>query len=128
MANEKVTSPLGRRGFLGSVVASSAATETGVPPDLGHAQGIPGSDYMVDVIKSLNIKYLPSNCASSFRALHESLIDYGGNKMPEFLTCLHEESAVGMAHGYFKASGKPLLTLCHGTVGLQHASMGIYND
>ena len=82
---------------------------------------------MVDVIKTLDIKYLPSNPASSFRALHESLIDYGGNKQPEFLTCMHEESAVGMAHGYFKIAGKPLLTLCHGTVGLQHAAMGIYN-
>ena len=47
--------------------------------------------------------------------------------MPEFLTCTHEESAVGMAHGYFKVAGKPLLTLCHGTVGLQHAAMAIYN-
>lgn len=94
-----------------------ALHETGIPPDLGHGQGMPGSDFMVDVIKSLDIKYLPSNCASSFRALHESLIDYGGNTKPEFLTCLHEESAVAMGHGYFKASGKPLLTLCHGTVG-----------
>ncbi len=107
--------------------AQGAAAETGVPADLGHAQGIPGSDFMVDVIKSLDIPFLPSNCASSFRALHESLIDYGGNTKPEFLTCLHEESAVGMAHGYFKIAGKPLLTLVHGTVGLQHASMGIYN-
>ena len=82
---------------------------------------------MVDVIKTLDIKYLPSNCASSFRGIHESLINYGNNKMPEFLTCTHEESAVGMAHGYFKIAGKPLLTLCHGTVGLQHASMAIYN-
>jgi acetolactate synthase-1/2/3 large subunit len=82
---------------------------------------------MVDVIKTLEIKYLPANPASSFRGLHESLIDYGGNKMPEFLTCTHEESAVAMAHGYFKAAGKPLMTLCHGTVGMQHASMAIYN-
>ena len=65
---------------------------------------------MVDVIKSVDIKYLPANCASSYRGIHESLINYGGNKMPEFLTCTHEESAVGMAHGYFKASGKPLMS------------------
>ena len=82
---------------------------------------------MVDVIKTLDIKYLPSNCASSFRGIHESLINYGDNKMPEFLTCTHEESAVGMAHGYFKITGKPLMTLCHGTVGLQHAAMAVYN-
>ena len=82
---------------------------------------------MVDVIKSLDIKYLPANCAPSYRGIHELLINYGGNKSPEFLTCMHEESAIGMAHGYFKATGKPLLSLCHGTVGLRHAAMAIYN-
>src|ERR1017187_9177873 len=104
-----------------------AAAETGTPKDLPRIGGVAGSDFKVDVIKTLDIKYLPSNPASSVRAIHESLIDYGGNKMPEFLTCTHEESAVGMAHGYFKIAGKPLMTLCHGTVGLQHATMGIYN-
>jgi len=108
--------------------AALAVAETAPPQEIKeHEGGRPGSDFMVDVIKTLDIKYLPSNPASSFRALHESLIDYGGNKQPEFLTCMHEESAVGMAHGYFKIAGKPLLTLCHGTVGLQHATMGIYN-
>src|SRR5712671_5475913 len=101
--------------------------ESKTPRELARVPGIPGSDFMVDVIKALDIKYLPANCASSFRAIHESLINYGGNKMPEYLTCMHEESAVGMAHGYFKIAGKPLMTLCHGTVGLQHASMAVYN-
>ena len=105
----------------------AAEAETGTPRELARVKGTPGSDFMVDVIKTLDIKYLPANCASSYRAIHESLINYGGNKMPEFLTCMHEESAVGMAHGYFKVAGKPLMTLCHGTVGLQHASMGVFN-
>lgn len=107
--------------------AKVAVAETGTPPEIKSEGGRAGSDFMVDVIKTLDIKYLPCNPASSFRALHESLIDYGGNKTPEFLTCMHEESAVGMAHGYFKASGKPLMTLVHGTVGLQHATMAMYN-
>ena len=107
--------------------AHAIAAETGTPKEMARVPGKPGSDFMVDVIKTLDIKYMPTNCASSFRALHESLIDYGGNKMPEYLTCTHEESAVGMAHGYFKVAGKPLLTLCHGVVGLQHATMAIYN-
>jgi thiamine pyrophosphate-dependent acetolactate synthase large subunit-like protein len=106
-----------------------AAAETGTPKELAASRigGVPGSDFMVDVIKTLDIKYCPSNCSSSFRAIHESMINYGSNKMPEYLTCTHEESAVGMAHGYFKITGKPLMTLCHGTVGLQHATMAIYN-
>jgi acetolactate synthase-1/2/3 large subunit len=87
----------------------------------------PGSDFMVDVIKTLDLKYVATNPGSSFRSLHESLVNYGGNSKPELLTCLHEESAVGMAHGYAKASGKPMGVMVHGTVGLQHASMAIYN-
>ena len=64
-----------------------AAAETGTPKELApRIGGVPGSDFMVDVIKTLDIKYCPSNCASSFRGMHESLINYGGNKMPEFLT------------------------------------------
>jgi len=87
----------------------------------------PGSDFMVDVLKSLNFEYVCANPGNSFRSLHESLINYGGNRAPEFITCCHEESAVGMGHGYAKIEGKPLLVCVHGTVGLQHASMAIYD-
>jgi thiamine pyrophosphate-dependent acetolactate synthase large subunit-like protein len=82
---------------------------------------------MVDVIRSLDIKYLITNPASSLRGIHESLNNYGKNKDPELLTCMHEESGTAMAHGYFKVAGKPLGLLFHGTVGLQHATMAMYN-
>ena len=82
---------------------------------------------MIDVIKSLGFEYCGANPGSSFRGLHESMINYGGNKSPELLTCCHEESSVAMAHGYFKIEGKPMMVMAHGTVGLQHASMAIYN-
>ncbi len=108
--------------------AMSPAAEVGTPsPAEVLTADRTGSDFMVDVIKSLNIEYICSNPGSSFRGLHESIINYGGNKNPEFITCLHEESAVGMAHGYAKIEGKPLLVFAHGTVGLQHASMAVYN-
>jgi len=87
----------------------------------------PGSDFMVDVIKTLGFEYVAANPGSAFRGIHESLINYGGNKMPELLTCCHEESSIAMAHGYFKIEGKPMMVMAHGTVGLQHASMAIYN-
>jgi acetolactate synthase-1/2/3 large subunit len=87
----------------------------------------PGSDFMVDVIKSLGFEYIAANPGSSFRALHESVVNYGGNKSPELLTCCHEESSVAMADGYAKVEGKPMAVMAHSTVGLQHASMSIYN-
>lgn len=87
----------------------------------------PGSDFMVDVLKALGFEYVFANPGSSFRGLHESVVNYGGNKNPEFITCCHEESSVAMAHGYSKIEGKPGLVFAHGTVGLQHASMAVYN-
>ena len=108
--------------------AVERAAETGTPARVEVLTNErPGSDFMVDVLKSLGIEYICSNPGSSFRALHESVINYGGNRNPEFLTCCHEESAVGMAHGYSKIEGKPLAVFAHGTVGLQHAAMAIYN-
>jgi len=87
----------------------------------------PGSDFMVDVLKSLGFEYCFSNPANTFRSLHESLINYGGNAAPEFITCTHEEIATAMAHGYAKIEGRPALVVLHGTVGTQHASMAVYD-
>jgi len=87
----------------------------------------PGSDFMVDILKSLGFEYVCANPGSSFRALHESILNYGGNKAPELITCCHEEQSVAMADGYAKIEGKPLAVMAHSTVGLQHASMAIYN-
>ncbi len=86
-----------------------------------------GSDFMVDVLKSLGLEYIASNPGSSFRGLQESIVNYGGNTAPEFITCCHEESAAAMAHGYSKIAGKPMGVLVHSDVGLQHASMAIFN-
>ncbi|MGY8962735.1 MAG: thiamine pyrophosphate-binding protein [Rhodospirillales bacterium] len=86
-----------------------------------------GSDFMIDVMKSLDLDYVFSNPGSSFLGLHESITVYGGNRKPEFITCMHEESAAAMANGYYKAALKPAAIMCHGTVGLQHAAMNLYN-
>jgi len=88
----------------------------------------PGSDLMVQTIRDLGIEFVAANPGSSFEGLQESFINYGNppNQMPEFITALHEESAVSMAHGYAKAEGKPMLALLHGTIGIQHGAMAIY--
>lgn len=109
---------------------AQAALRESAPVDLGTAAPSGGravTDYMVDVLRTLGIDYATTNPASSLRGLHESIIDYGGNRMPQLLTVTHEEIGVAMAHGYFKASGKPMATLVHSVVGVQHAAMAVYN-
>jgi acetolactate synthase-1/2/3 large subunit len=98
------------------------------PPVAVRAVTRPGSDLMTQVLRDLGVEYVAANPGSSFEGLQESIINYGTppNKMPEFITALHEESAVTMAHGYGKAEGKPMCALLHGTIGIQHAAMSIY--
>jgi acetolactate synthase I/II/III large subunit len=88
----------------------------------------PGSDLMVQVLRDLGIEYVAANPGSSFEGIQESIINYGAppNVKPEFITALHEESSVTMAHGYGKATGVPMCALLHGTIGIQHAAMSIY--
>jgi benzoylformate decarboxylase/acetolactate synthase-1/2/3 large subunit len=81
---------------------------------------------MVDAIKACGFPYVSLNPGSSFRGLHDSLVNYGGNVMPELITCNHEKLAVGIAHGYTKGTGQPMACILHDIVGLLQGTMGIY--
>ena len=130
MAKSQKTS-VGRRGFLKSAAAGAAALattapiaeaqRTGAPSGQGStpAAGLPAPTQEQLAREAGNVR--PPAAARLF-------INYGNppNKMPEWITALHEESAVTMAHGYAKAEGKPMLAVLHGTIGIQHAAMSIY--
>ncbi|TMI00875.1 MAG: thiamine pyrophosphate-binding protein [Betaproteobacteria bacterium] len=86
-----------------------------------------GSDAIAALLRALDIPYIALNPGASFRGLHDSLVNYLGNERPQLLLCLHEESAVAMAHGYAKASGHMMGVALHSNVGLMHATMAIFN-
>jgi acetolactate synthase-1/2/3 large subunit len=104
-------------------VAAESLPPSGDPVN----QSSSGGDFMTDVINSLGVEYMFINCASSYRGLHEAIVNHADNK-PEIITCVHEDIAVHMAQGYAKIAGKPAAMACHGVVGLQHASMATYNS
>ena len=132
-AQGAAVAPAARAAASAKAFAPSArvmAAETQTPPAApALTTQKTGSDFMVDVIKTLKIDYLTCLPGSTFRALHKSIINNppNPNRTPEFITCLHEEASIAMGQGYAKAAGKPLAVMVHGTVGLQHASMAIYN-
>jgi thiamine pyrophosphate-dependent acetolactate synthase large subunit-like protein len=86
-----------------------------------------GSDVIADTLRDLNIPYIALNPGASYRGLHDSLVNYLGNATPQMLLCLHEESAVAIAHGYAKVTGKAMAAAVHSNVGLMHATMAIFN-
>jgi thiamine pyrophosphate-dependent acetolactate synthase large subunit-like protein len=86
-----------------------------------------GSDAIARLLQALELPYVALNPGASFRGLHDSLVNYVGNQRPQMLLCLHEESAVAIAHGYAKASGRMMGVVLHSNVGLMHGTMGIFN-
>jgi acetolactate synthase-1/2/3 large subunit len=96
-----------------------------VSPHSGSGNPSWGSDVMADALLALGLPYVSLNPGSSFRGLHDSLVNHAGNRM-EMICCPHEKVAVGVAHGYAKASGEPMAVLLHDVVGLLHGAMGIY--
>jgi thiamine pyrophosphate-dependent acetolactate synthase large subunit-like protein len=86
-----------------------------------------GSDALAELLSRLDLRYLALVPGSSYRGLHDSLVNYTGNRDPRMLVCLHEEHAVAIAHGYAKVAGRPMAVALHSNVGLMHATMAIYN-
>ena len=86
-----------------------------------------GSDAIAEQLSRLHLDYISLVPGSSYRGLHDSLVNYNLNTKPEMLITLHEEHAVSIAHGYAKVAEKPMAVGLHANVGLMHATMAIYN-
>jgi thiamine pyrophosphate-dependent acetolactate synthase large subunit-like protein len=83
------------------------------------------SDVIVDLLHAYDLPHAALNPGASYRGLHDSIVNYGANR-PALMLCQHEETAVQIAHGFAKASGKPMVAILHNLVGLLHANMAIY--
>jgi thiamine pyrophosphate-dependent acetolactate synthase large subunit-like protein len=83
------------------------------------------SDVIVDLLHAYDLPHAALNPGASYRGLHDSIVNYGRNR-PTMMLCQHEETAVQIAHGYAKASGRPMVAILHNLVGLLHANMAIY--
>jgi thiamine pyrophosphate-dependent acetolactate synthase large subunit-like protein len=105
--------------------ADIAALDRPVPAGVNAAAF--GSDVVADALRALDIPYIALNPGASYRGLHDSLVNYLGNERPQMLLCLHEESAVAIAHGYAKVTGKAMAAAVHSNVGLMHATMAFFN-
>jgi len=105
--------------------ATIAKLDRPVPAGI-NAPGF-GSDVVADALRALDISYIALNPGASYRGLHDSLVNYLGNERPQLLLCLHEESAVAIAQGYAKVTGRAMAAAVHSNVGLMHATMAVFN-
>ncbi len=86
-----------------------------------------GSDAIAATLRVLDIPYIALNPGASYRGLHDSLVNHLGNRAPQMLLCLHDEHAVHIAQGYWKASERLMAAALHSNVGLLHAAMPVFD-
>src|SRR5690349_17551167 len=98
-----------------------------IPAAVPHAAEHWGSDAIAAMLRALDVPYLALNPGASYRGLHDSIVNYLGNERPQMLLCLHEESAVAIAHGYARAAERMMGVVLHSNVGLMHGTMAIFN-
>src|SRR5258706_13162258 len=120
---------MNKKDLSGAITPETPASSSGKASagNVSPAREIWGSDSIAAMLRALDLPYIALNPGSSFRGLHDSLVNQLGNERPQMLLCLHEESAVAIAHGYAKASGRAMAVALHANVGLMHASMAIFN-
>lgn len=104
---------------------ATAAIERPVPGAPGNA--LFGSDVVAEALQAIDVPYIALNPGASYRGLHDSIVNYLGNKAPQMLLCLHEEHAVAIGQGWAKVKGTPIAVCVHSNVGLMHATMAFFN-
>jgi thiamine pyrophosphate-dependent acetolactate synthase large subunit-like protein len=97
------------------------------PSDIGEPAPVWGSDRVALALREIATEYIALIPGSSFRGLHDSLVNLLGNRAPQLILCLHEEHAVAIAHAYAKIRERPMAVALHSNVGLMHATMAVYN-
>lgn len=97
------------------------------PSNVQSRKVLYGSDAIVEQLSKLGLGYIALVPGSSYRGIHDSLVNYNDNTDPQILVCLHEEHCVAVAHGFAKVTERPMAAAVHANVGLMHATMAIYN-
>lgn len=120
-----MSDPSSRRAAAQRPDATIAALDRPLPSGVNAPQF--GSDVAADALRATGIDFIALNPGASYRGFHDSIVNYLGNKQPQMLLCLHEESAIAIAHGYAKVTGRAMAAAVHSNVGLMHATMAIFN-
>jgi acetolactate synthase-1/2/3 large subunit len=74
------------------------------------------------------VEYVFANAGTDFAPIIEALSrQSGGVKYPRFITVPHENLAMAMAYGYYRATGKIAAVMCHVSVGTANTVCGLMN-
>jgi acetolactate synthase-1/2/3 large subunit len=80
-------------------------------------------------LKTIGVDYIFANSGTDFPAIIEGLAEAAAKSvpLPQALVMPHEGAAMGMAHGYYLATGRSQVVMAHTNVGLANCAIGAIN-
>jgi thiamine pyrophosphate-dependent acetolactate synthase large subunit-like protein len=85
-----------------------------------------GAEAILKVLRAMGVERIFASPGSDWAPLWEALArPHAPGEIPEYVSVRHEETAVAMASGYSKATGKLPAVVLHTTVGTLHAAMAL---
>src|ERR671929_1571077 len=93
---------------------------------LAASEGVSGSEALLRALRAMGVERIFASPGSDWAPLWEALArPWAAGEVPQYVSSRHEETAVGMASGYAKSTGKLPALVLHTTVGALHATMGL---
>jgi acetolactate synthase-1/2/3 large subunit len=87
---------------------------------------ISGAHALLRTLRRMGVEKIFASPGSDWAPLWEALaMPSARGEFPEYLSSRHEETAIAMASGYAKSTGKLPAVVLHTTVGALHATMGM---
>lgn len=84
-----------------------------------------GAEALLRALRLMGVERIYASPGSDWAPVWEALAGAKPGEVPEYVSVRHEETAVAMANGYAKASGKLPAVALHTTVGTLHAAMAL---
>ena len=93
---------------------------------MDSAGTISGAHALLRTLRRMGVEKIFASPGSDWAPLWEALaMPSAREEFPEYLSSRHEETALAMASGYAKTTGKLPAVVLHTTVGALHATMGM---
>jgi acetolactate synthase-1/2/3 large subunit len=87
------------------------------------------ASYWLEAMNEIGVDYLFCNMGTDHAPIIETMAQWRkeGRKYPQVILCPHENTAVHMAIGYYRATGRAQAVLVHVDAGTANAAMGLHN-
>lgn len=85
-----------------------------------------GADVLLQQLEEQGVDCIFASPIAVMAPIWESLARRGGSRGPHYFRCRHELLAIGLASGYYKATGRSQAVFLPASLGVQNGSMGLH--